>query len=264
MSTIRFDAAMSRRVESAYTTPDVVEQRRVVVGALSLQPGERVLDIGSGPGFLACEMASAVGASGSVTGIDPSEHMLALAGERQAPAHVTFRPGNASDLPFADAEFDVVTSTQVYEYVADMPRALAEAHRVLRPGGRALIATWAPIDRRPMMKVGFDSLAEALPQLSPPAKGDLQQPEQCEREMTQGGFRDVAAQAFTASMHVASAEHYLRVLERAGGPIVVLKEKLGPEAWAQARVRILAAVSRRIPEGGADLAAEALLTVGVR
>jgi precorrin-6B methylase 2 len=49
MNTIRFDAAMSRRVESAYTTPDVVEQRRIVVGALSLQPGERVLDIGSGP-----------------------------------------------------------------------------------------------------------------------------------------------------------------------------------------------------------------------
>ncbi len=160
MNTIRFDAAMSRRVESAYTTPDVVEQRRVVVGALSLQPGERVLDIGSGPGFLACEMGSAVGASGSVTGIDPSEHMLSLAGERQAPAHVTFRPGDATDLPFGDGELDVVTSTQVYEYVADMPRALAEAHRVLRPGGRLLVLdtdwdsiVWASSDAGRMRRV---------------------------------------------------------------------------------------------------------------
>jgi SAM-dependent methyltransferase len=160
MNTIRFDAAMSRRVESAYTTPDVVEQRRIVVGALSLQPGERVLDIGSGPGFLACEMASAVGASGSVTGIDPSEHMLSLAGERQAPAHVTFGPGNATDLPFAGGAFDVVTSTQVYEYVADMPRALAEAHRVLRPGGRLLVLdtdwdsiVWASSDDDRMRRV---------------------------------------------------------------------------------------------------------------
>jgi SAM-dependent methyltransferase len=160
MNTIRFDAATSRRVEAAYTTPDVVEQRRVVVGALSLQPGERVLDIGSGPGFLACEMAPAVGASGSVTGIDPSEHMLALAGERQAPAHVTFRSGNATDLPFADGEFDAVTSTQVYEYVADMPRALAEAHRVLRTGGRLLVLdtdwdsiVWASSDDDRMRRV---------------------------------------------------------------------------------------------------------------
>ena len=160
MNTIRFDAAMSRRVESAYTTPDVVEQRRIAVDALSLQPGERVLDIGSGPGFLACEMASAVGASGSVTGIDPSEHMLSLAGERQAPGHVTFGPGNATDLPFADGAFDVVTSTQVYEYVADMPRALAEAHRVLRPGGRLLVLdtdwdsiVWASSDTDRMRRV---------------------------------------------------------------------------------------------------------------
>jgi len=160
MNTIRFDAAMSRRVESAYTTPDVVEQRRVVVGALSLQPGERVLDIGSGPGFLACEMASAVGASGSVTGIDPSEAMISVAGRRQAPDHVTFRPGDATDLPFADGEFDVVTSTQVYEYVADMPRALAEAHRVLRPGGRLLVLdtdwdsiVWASSDDDRMRRV---------------------------------------------------------------------------------------------------------------
>src|SRR5205823_9864293 len=108
MTAMQFDAATSRRVESSYATPDVVEQRRVVVGALSLQPGERVLDIGSGPGFLACEMASAVGASGSVTGIDPSEAMLSVAEGRQAPAHVTFGPGDATDLPFADGEFDVV------------------------------------------------------------------------------------------------------------------------------------------------------------
>jgi len=160
MTAMRFDAATSRRVEATYTTPDVVEQRRVIVGALSLQPGERVLDIGSGPGFLACEMASAVGPSGSVTGIDPSQDMLSLAAGRDAPAHVTFGPGDATDLPFADGTFDVVTSTQVYEYVADMPRALSEARRVLRRGGRLLVLdtdwdsiVWACSDADRMRRV---------------------------------------------------------------------------------------------------------------
>jgi len=157
---MQFDAATSRRVESAYTTPDVVGQRRTILGALSLRPGERVLDIGSGPGFLACEMASEVGASGSVTGIDPSQAMLSLAAEREAPAQVTFGPGSATDLPFADGTFDAVTATQVYEYVADMPRALAEARRVLRPGGRLLVLdtdwdsiVWASSDADRMRRV---------------------------------------------------------------------------------------------------------------
>jgi SAM-dependent methyltransferase len=70
---MQFDDATSRRVEETYSTPDVVEQRRVVRAALGLQAGQNVLDIGSGPGFLACEMAEAVGPSGSVRGIDPSE-----------------------------------------------------------------------------------------------------------------------------------------------------------------------------------------------
>lgn len=139
---MEFDEATSRRIEAAYTTPDVVEQRRIVLATLDLSPGDDVLDIGSGPGFLVCEMGAALGPQGSVTGIDPSESMVSIARERRltdGSAPVQFRPGSATPLPFADGSFDAVTSTQVYEYVDDIPAALAEAHRVLRPGGKLLV-----------------------------------------------------------------------------------------------------------------------------
>ena len=63
---LQFDAATARRVEAVYTTPDVVTQRREVLRILALQPGETVVDIGAGPGFLAVEMAAAVGPHGRV------------------------------------------------------------------------------------------------------------------------------------------------------------------------------------------------------
>ncbi|MDX6644326.1 MAG: arsenite methyltransferase [Miltoncostaeaceae bacterium] len=139
---LRFDEAQARTIEVLYSTEDVIDQRRAVLQALALRAGERVLDIGSGPGYLACEMAEAVGAGGRVHGIDPSPSMLEIA-RRRSPeagaAPVELAEGDATSLPFPDASFDAAVSTQVYEYVADMPAALAEARRVLAPGGRLLI-----------------------------------------------------------------------------------------------------------------------------
>lgn len=131
-----FDEENARRLEAVYSTPDVVEQRRAIRAALSLQPGERVLDIGSGPGFLAAEMAVEVGSDGRVHGVDPSQSMLASA--RRRGSTVEYGIGDALALPFPDEHFDVVC-TQVYEYVKDIAAALAEARRVLRTGGRLLV-----------------------------------------------------------------------------------------------------------------------------
>jgi arsenite methyltransferase len=139
---LRFDEAQARAIDELYSTQDVVDQRRALLEALALRAGERVLDIGSGPGYLACQMAEAVGAGGLVQGIDASPSMLEIARRRNCgpgAARVELDEGDAGSLPFPDASFDAAVSTQVYEYVADMPAALAEARRVLVPGGRLLI-----------------------------------------------------------------------------------------------------------------------------
>jgi ubiquinone/menaquinone biosynthesis C-methylase UbiE len=132
---LHFDEETARQVERVYLTPDVVEQRRLTRGALAVQAGERVLDIGSGPGLLAAELADE---GAEVVGVDPSESMLAMARRREIP-RARFEPGDALSLPVADASFDAAVSTQVLEYVEDVAGALREAHRALRTGGRLLV-----------------------------------------------------------------------------------------------------------------------------
>jgi arsenite methyltransferase len=137
---LRFDDEIGRKLEAAYLTPDIVAHRRQVLKALALKPDEKVLDIGSGPGLLAYDMAASVGNGGRVCGIDVSEDMLTMSRRRCADQPWTeFRKADATALPYPDNAFDAAVSIQVYEYVADIPAALAELHRVLRPGGRVLI-----------------------------------------------------------------------------------------------------------------------------
>ncbi len=140
MTQTLFEGAGARSLEAVYQTPDLVAQRAWTLDQLRPQPGEHILDIGAGPGLLAYDLARLVGEGGRVVGTDISTDMLELArGRLAAQSHAECVEADAAALPLPDAAFDAAVSTQVYEYVADMPRALAELHRVLRPGGRALI-----------------------------------------------------------------------------------------------------------------------------
>jgi arsenite methyltransferase len=158
---LRFDDAATRRVEAIYSTPDVIAQRQATLDAIDLQPGERVVDLGVGPGFLAAGMAAAVGEGGRVGGIDFSESMVAMARARNAGfGWVDIQEGDVTRLPYDDGDFDVAVSTQVLEYVPDVDSALREMRRVVRPGGRAAVVdtdwdsiVWAGSDGELMSRV---------------------------------------------------------------------------------------------------------------
>ena len=137
---VQYDEAWSQRLLQIYLTPDVVKQRQIVLSALNLQPGERILDIGSGPGLLIEDLATAIGPSGSICGIDVSAPFIALSQKRCAHLpQVEIREGDATDIPYGNDQFDVAVSTQVYEYSEDVDGCLTELYRVLKSGGRALI-----------------------------------------------------------------------------------------------------------------------------
>jgi len=136
---LRFRDDAARKLESIYTTPDVAAQRRETLDHLRLKPGEFVVDIGCGPGFLSQEMADLVGPSGFVLGLDVSDDLLRFAAECPHPSCLVYARADARALCLGDLSVDVAVSAQVLEYVEDPDRALSEMYRVLKHGGRALV-----------------------------------------------------------------------------------------------------------------------------
>jgi SAM-dependent methyltransferase len=110
-----------------------------------------VLDIACGTGIVSRLVAALVGTKGHVVGLDFSPAMLAAA-RRAAAAEgleIEWREGSALDLPFGDASFDLVVCQMGMQFFPDRPRAVAEMHRVLAPGGRVVLSTWRGLDLHP-------------------------------------------------------------------------------------------------------------------
>jgi arsenite methyltransferase len=109
----------------------------------ALEPGQAVLDVGSGAGMDSLVAAQMVDADGRVTGIDMTPEMLAkarAAAAEMGATNVEFVEGEVERLPFADASFDVVISNGVIDLIPDKDAVFAEIQRVLRPGGRIQVA----------------------------------------------------------------------------------------------------------------------------
>jgi ubiquinone/menaquinone biosynthesis C-methylase UbiE len=126
--------------------------------AEEIPPHGKVLEVAPGPGYFAIELAKL--GDFSVTGLDISETFveIARANAETAGVRVDFRHGNASEMPFGDNSFDFLLCRAAFKNFSEPLRALQEMHRVLRPGGRALI-----IDlRRDASKKSVDQAVEKM------------------------------------------------------------------------------------------------------
>lgn len=146
-SSYRLVAAEKWKAKSAALGNAVTE---ALVGYSRPLPDMLVLDLASGTGEPAISLAQRVGPRGSVTAVDQSSELLAIAAERarnKKLSNFTTRQADAHHLPFAGQRFDLATCRFGVMFFSDAQGALTELRRVLKPGGRACFAAWGPMEQ---------------------------------------------------------------------------------------------------------------------
>lgn len=168
-----------------------------LIDAARLAPGLRVLDLCCGTGLVA---AAAAAQGASVTGIDISESMIEEARRKEIAA--AFEVGDAEALSFPDASFDRVICNFGLYHLPDPDRAISEAARVLKPGGRYAFTTWHGPDVSPLFAIipaavqAHGTIDVGLPPAPPPFR--LAEQGESMRVMKEAGFEDVAFAEFTS------------------------------------------------------------------
>ena len=201
-------AGLYDRMNTVMTAGLHHEWRRRATDLAELAPGGRALDVATGTGDLALELAARVGAGGEVVGVDFSERMLELARAKAdaraslGGAAVRFETGNALALAYPDGAFDAATVGFGARNFSDLGRGLSEMARVVRPGGRVVVLEITTPRRPPLstfFDVWFDHMVPALGRVVdsqaysylPSSVKRFPAPEELAAQMWRSGLREI-------------------------------------------------------------------------
>ncbi|MBL1073615.1 methyltransferase domain-containing protein [Nocardia sp. 2] len=204
-------------------------------------PGARVVDVAAGPGALALLAATRVG---EVEAIDFSEAMIGRLRDRAEAAGVTnvvARVGDGQALPYDDDRFDAAFSMFGLMFFADRAKGFAELCRVLRPGGIAVVSSWAPIAESPLMTLCFDAYQAGIPGFPAPQPNpaSLENPETFESELLAAGFTNVRIRPHTVSVAYESGAALWEGITGSSAPIRLRRDRTDPGTWkAQEQIMI--------------------------
>jgi ubiquinone/menaquinone biosynthesis C-methylase UbiE len=232
-----------------------------LLDAVGVGAGTRMLDVACGPGFVS---AAAAGRGGDVVGVDFSPAMIAEA-RRRHPA-IDFREGDAEALTFPSASFDVVVMSFGLLHLARPETAIAEASRVLRPGGRYGFTVWSPPDQA----IGFGVVLKAL---EAHGRTDVGLPEgppffrysardESVQALERAGFEDVSVRTIPLTWTTASADALFDAMSRGGVRTAAVLRAQTPDALAAIRAAVHRSVAPSPRGGVVELPMPAVLVTG--
>ena len=227
-----FDAAAPTYDDWANSLHRKVAKR--LVELVDPKPGQHALDVGCGTGLITHHMAEAVGKNGTVVGIDISEGMLAQARKERRP-NTTLVSMAAERIVFRDESFDIVTLGEVLTYLLDPFAALAEARRVLKPGGQLGVSSQRRSLATQAQDVFFASLVALsrrhhlqVPRLSA-ERANFGEPEMLPGILEVAGFKHVKTTEMVTGGRTKSAEAWMELMAGAGPLPYTMLSVLGPQ-----------------------------------
>jgi SAM-dependent methyltransferase len=229
-----------------------------MLDAADLQPGQRVLELACGAGRVGLQAASRVEPAGTVLCSDFSEAMVEAVAqrvERHGMSNVTTRVLDAEALDLPEEEpFDLVLCRFGYMLMADQPQALRESARVLRRGGRLVLAVWGAAEKNPWLSLILKSVMSQLgappPEPGTPGPFSLGEPERLRGLVGQAGCVDVEiAEIETMQTYDSPAAWWDEILA-VSGPLAAMLNALPEEDRESIRAEALAAGESFLADDG--------------
>lgn len=249
----RLVAAEKWKAKSAFMGGAVTE---ALVEYSHPQPGMKVLDLASGTGEPAISLASKVGAAGQVTALDLSAELLEIAERRSRQRQLTnlsIQHGDAHQLPFPDASFDLITCRFGVMFFRDLDLALSEARRVLKPLGRACFLGWGPFEQpywSSTMGVVHKHVGGAIMEPGGPDMFRLAQPGSLSAALHRAGFHNVGEETRTLPWTwPGSAEEVWEYAQAVSTPFRPLLDRIPAERREEVDAEVHAAI-RQFQDGG--------------
>jgi SAM-dependent methyltransferase len=244
----------------------------VLLDLVRLRPGDRVLDVATGPGVVAVAAARAVGPAGRVVATDLAPEWGALvagSAERAGAPNVTFRATSADALDLPDASFDAALCQFGLMFVPEPVDALREMRRVLRDGGRLGVVVWSTLEKVGVFNVTGPLLQPYLPVPDPgqelPTPLRLGEPGLVEAHVAEAGFREVRVERRTLDYIVTSGEAHWQRSVVDGVPTTRDAVAALPEAERVAlHERYVAALEAHRRDGAVRLPSEAIFVTATR